>query len=290
MNYNIYFPHLHLHLSHVPKSFTVFGFEIALYGIVIAIGMISGTLLARHVAKITGQDSDQYFDFAIIGILISVIGARLYYVVFRWDLYKDHPLSIFNIREGGLAIYGGVIGAIISAYLFSKIKKIPLGLLMDTACNGLILGQIIGRYGNFFNREAFGGYTDNLFAMRLPVSMVRSSEDITNTMLQHLVTIDGASFIQVHPTFLYESCWNIAVLILLLLWRRKKVFDGEVFCLYLIGYGCGRFWIEGLRTDQLLIPSTSLPVSQVLSILLVIAGLCVVIRKRYNYSKKKKPF
>jgi phosphatidylglycerol:prolipoprotein diacylglycerol transferase len=286
MDYRIIFPHLHLYLRHVPKSIHVFGFEIALYGIVIATGMVLATLLVMAVARRTGQTPDDYLNLAILGIIISVICARLYYVAFSWDLYKDHPLSILNIRQGGLAIYGGVIGAVFSAWLYARIKKLNMRLVFDTAVLGLVLGQIIGRWGNFFNREAFGGYTDGLLAMRLPVSAVRAS-DISSALAEHMLTIDGIQYIQVHPTFLYESLWNLALLILLLLWTRHKKFNGEVFCLYLVGYGIGRAWIEGLRTDQLLIPGTSLAVSQVLSVILAALGVLLLLIGRRVHRRQK---
>lgn len=286
MDYRIIFPHLHLYLRHVPKSIHVFGFEIALYGIVIATGMVLATLLVMAVARRTGQTPDDYLNLAILGIIISVICARLYYVAFSWDLYKDHPLSILNIRQGGLAIYGGVIGAVFSAWLYARIKKLNMRLVFDTAVLGLVLGQIIGRWGNFFNREAFGGYTDGLLAMRLPVSAVRAS-DISSALAEHQMTIDGIQYIQVHPTFLYESLWNLALLILLLIWTRHKKFNGEVFCLYLVGYGIGRAWIEGLRTDQLLIPGTSLAVSQVLSVILAALGVLLLLIGRRVHRRQK---
>ena len=276
MNYNINFPHLHIYLDHVGKSIDIFGFSIAYYGIVIAIGMVLGTLLARAVAKRTGQDPDMYVSFAIMAIIISVICARLYYVVFSWDLYKDNLISILNIRQGGLAIYGGVIGGIISAIIFAAIKKVRLGTLLDTACLGLLVGQILGRWGNFFNREAFGGYTDSLFAMQLPVDAVRSV-DITNELASHMQVVDGISYIQVHPTFLYECVWNIVVLIILLARTKHKRFEGAIFFGYLVGYGLGRAWIEGLRTDQLLIPGTQFAVSQLLSIGLVVFGIIAIV-------------
>ena len=156
--------------------------------------------------------------------------------------------------------------------------------MTDTAGLGLILGQIIGRWGNFFNREAFGEYTDNLLAMRLPLDAVRSS-DVTELMREHMEVIDGISYIQVHPTFLYESLWNLAVLVGLLLWRKHKKFQGEIFLLYLFGYGVGRFWIEGLRTDQLLIPGMKLPVSQVLAVVLVVVSTFTIVLLRKKVRK-----
>ena len=153
MDYNINFPHLHIYLEHVGKNVMIGNFSIAYYGMIIALGMLAGIGIACLAAKKTGQNPDTYFDLAIVAIICSVIGARLYYVIFRWDLYKDDLLSVFNIRQGGLAIYGGVIAAIITTFIFAKVKKIKFGLLCDTAGLGLVLGQIIGRWGNFFNRS-----------------------------------------------------------------------------------------------------------------------------------------
>lgn len=269
MDYNINFPNFHIYLDHVGKQINIGNFSIAYYGCVIALGMLLGIGIACWMAKRTDQDPDLYFDLAIIAIITSLVGARIYYVVFRWELYKDDLLSILNIRQGGLAIYGAVIAAILTVFIFSKIKGVSFGLLCDTAGLGLVLGQIVGRWGNFFNREAFGGYCDNLFAMQLPLSAVRGS-DVTEELLQHTVIIDGITYIQVHPTFLYESLWNCAVLLLMLLFFRHKKFDGEVFLLYLFGYGAGRFWIEGLRTDQLLLPIINYPVSRALAAVLVV--------------------
>ena len=276
MDMQIYFPHLGIYLEHVGKTLTVFGFDIAYYGIVIVTGMLIGVAIAMHEAKRTGQNPDQYIDLAMIGIAAGIVGARIYYVVFAWDSYKDDLLSIFNIRQGGLAIYGGIIGACIAVAIYCRVKKLHFFQVMDTASMSIVFGQIMGRWGNFFNREAFGGYTDNLFAMQLPVSAVRQNE-ITQEMWDHLVTIDGIDFIQVHPTFLYESLWNLCWLIFLILLRKHKRFDGQIGALYIIGYGLGRVWIEGLRTDQLLIGHTGIAVSQVLSAVLIAAGIIVYI-------------
>lgn len=287
MDWSIRFPHLGIYLEYVGKNFTVFGISIAYYGVIIAVGMLAGILLATYEAKRTGQNPDDYFDLAIIAIICSVIGARLYYVIFSWDLYKDNLWSILNLRQGGLAIYGGVIAAIITAVVFAKVKGLSFPRLADTAGLGLILGQIIGRWGNFFNREAFGGYTDGLLAMQLPVSAVRDS-DISKELAEHIVETGGVSYIQVHPTFLYESLWNLVLLVILLLIRKRKKFEGEIFLLYLAGYGIGRAWIEGLRTDQLLIPGTSVAVSQVLAVVLaVVSVMMLIILRKKAVSRKQ---
>ncbi len=279
MSTAIYFPHLGIHLEHVGKSISVFGIEIAYYGIIIGCGMFIGLLIALAEAKRTGQNQEDYLDFAIIAIIFSIIGARLYYVIFSWDVYKEDLLSIFNVREGGLAIYGGVITAIITTFVFARVKKLSALLMLDTACLGLVAGQMIGRWGNFFNREAFGDYTDGILAMQVPLNAARAS-DITTKMREHIVEIGGVDFIQVHPTFLYESLWCLLVLVLLLAYRRRKAFDGEIVLLYLFGYGIGRVWIEGLRTDQLKLPVTGWPVSQVLAGIVVILVPVFIIRKR----------
>ena len=281
MHRTIDFPNLGIHLKSVGDHITVFGFDIAYYGIVI----LAGLMMAVMEAKRTHQNVEDYYDLAIYGVIFSIIGARAYYVIFSWDMYKDDIKSIINIREGGLAIYGGVITAIVVVFIFAKIKGLSPFLLFDIGGFGLITGQMIGRWGNFFNREAFGEYTNGLFAMRLPVDAVRSS-DITDLMRKHMETVDGVSYIQVSPTYLYESMWCLALLILLLLYRRHKKFQGEVFLMYLLGYGAGRAWIEGLRTDQLWIPGTEIPVSQVLAGTIVVVSFVLIVYNRIKIKKK----
>ena len=274
-----------IHLSSVGNHITVFGFDIAYYGMIIGAGILAGIFMAVYEAKRTGQKEEDYYDLSICAVIISIIGARAYYVIFSWDMYKDDLLSIFNLRQGGLAIYGGVIAAVLTVIVFAKVKKLSAAQIFDTAGLGLVLGQAIGRWGNFFNREAFGEYTDGLFAMKLPVDAVRSS-DITDLMRKHMETVDGVSYIQVSPTYLYESMWCLALLILLLLYRRHKKFQGEVFLMYLLGYGAGRVWIEGLRTDQLWIPGTEIPVSQVLAGTIVVVSFVLIVYNRIKVKKK----
>lgn len=300
---NILFPNLGIELENVGKSISVFGFEIAYYGMIIAFGMAMGYLVAHFQAKRTGQNTELYLDFALWAIILSVIGARLYYVVFAWDEFKGNPLNIFNLRTGGLAIYGGIIAGVSTAVVYSKIKKINLRLFVDTACVGLITGQIIGRWGNFFNREAFGKFYDGLFSMNLnildvssdytrPVELIASryaGKPVAYERIMEIrdktVLIDNATYIQVHPTFLYESIWNLTLLIILLIYSKHKKFDGEIFLLYIFGYGLGRFWIEGLRTDQLFLWGSPLAVSQLLSGVLAMGSAALII---YGWIKMKK--
>ena len=283
MNTTIRFPHLGLTLN-PGKSFTVFGIEIAYYGVIIALGMLAGALVAYREAKKTGQKVDDYIDFTLYTLIAAIIGARIYYVIFEWDYYSAHPLEIFNLRAGGLAIYGGVLASVLTLFIFTKVKKLKFWLMADTAVQGLIIGQIIGRWGNFFNREAFGGYTDSLFAMQLPVS---EAKGITQELIEHLVTVDGVSYVQVHPTFLYEGAWNLLLFIGICLYKRHKKFDGEIFAIYLMGYGVGRFIIEGLRTDQLVIKALGgIAASQVLSIILIVLAAAFVIYNRVQLKKR----
>ncbi len=282
MDTSIIFPNLHITLDNVEKGFYVGSFFIAFYGVIIAIGMLVGVSFILKEAKRVGFDEDQFLDICIITIVVGVIGARLYYVIFAWDYYKDNLLGIFNIRQGGLAIYGGVLAGIACVYILCRIKKLEFLKVIDVAIFGVIIGQIFGRWGNFFNREVFGQYTDGLFAMLLPLNSIRSQLDVTPEMMANLVHLNGVDYISVHPTFLYESLWNLGLLIFLLCTRKKKKFEGYCFFTYLIVYGAGRFWIEGVRTDQLKLWGTNLAVSQ------LIAAVCVVLGSALYFYKRKK--
>ena len=282
---DIAFPHLGIYLHNVPKGFDIFGFQIAFYGVIIGFGVLCGVLMAAHVARRENMDPDVIWDFAIYAIIFSIIGARLYYVVFRWEVYRDNLPEVFNLRNGGLAIYGAVIAAFLTLFVYTRVKKQSFLQMVDVCVPGLILGQAIGRWGNFMNREVFGGYTDNLVAMRLPIDAVRS-RDITESVAMHIA--EGANYIQVHPTFLYESLWNLLVLLLMLLYRKHKKFRGEIWLLYLGGYGLGRFWIEGIRTDQLYLTGTTIPVSQLLAAVCVAVAVIadIVVRVRLRVKNK----
>ena len=217
-------------------------------------------------------------------MLCSLLGARIYYVIFSWDEYKDNLLEIFKVRNGGLAIYGGVIAGFITLFVWCHFKKKKALLVGDTAINGLILGQAIGRWGNFMNREVFGDYYNGLFSMQIPIADVRDAGDITENIRAHIP--EGANYINVHPTFLYESAWNFLVLAALLLYRKHKKFDGELCLLYLGGYGIGRFLIEGIRTDTLKLGGTNIPVSQALALVMVIFSVVCDIAVRVKLRKK----
>ena len=273
---DISFVHLGISIQHMEKSFSIGGISFAYYGLIIGIGMVAGLLVAQADAKRRGQNPDIYLDFAMYVLIFSILGARIYYVIFQWDYYRNHLAEIINLRRGGLAIYGGIIAGVLTLIVFTRKRKLSFLSMADSACLGLLTGQIIGRWGNFVNCEAFGGYTDGLFAMRLKRSNVNGNM-ISQDLLDHLILENGIEYIQVHPTFLYESMWNLGVLLFLLWYRKRKKFTGEIMWLYLAGYGIGRTWIEGLRTDQLLIPGTSIAVSQALSVVLVVVSVSVIL-------------
>lgn len=276
MNMQINFPNLGIFLENVGKSFDVFGFEIAFYGCTMATGILVGYLLAAREAKRTGQNPDDYLDMLLYAVFFGLVGARLYYVIFKWDYYGKNLLQILNLRQGGLAIYGGIIASFTTIYFFAKKRNLSWLQMLDTCCHGLAAGQVIGRWGNFFNREAFGDYTNGLFAMQLPVSAVRSGE-ITEKMWEHMEVINGIEFIQVHPTFLYEGLWNLGVIAFLFWYRDRKKFEGERVLWYVVLYGIGRFWIEALRTDQLIIPGIGFPISQLLGAVLAVGGSILIV-------------
>ena len=285
MTPDIWFPNLGLEFYNLSRRvFTVFGFAIYWYAVFVIAGVMAGYVTALIEAKRTGQRQEDYMDLLFAGVVSAVIGLRLFYVAFNWDSFRDNPIRIITgFRDGGLAIYGGIIASIIAVYLFSKVRKLNVWTILDTCAPSFAIGQVIGRWGNFFNREAFGGFTDNLFAMRMvreQTTMPLSSDILANTIIYQ-----GVEYIQVHPTFLYESVWNLGVFILLTWYRPHKKFNGEVFWLYLTGYGLGRFLIEGLRTDQLLLGS--MPVSQMMAALSVISGLAAVSYFRLISSQKQ---
>lgn len=280
MNPNaIAFPNLGIYLDNVPKTIMIGNFSIAYYGIILSSGILFGFILAAYLAKDRGLSEDIVWDFAVPAIFFSIVCARIYYVATSWEKYKDDVLSIFNLRQGGIGVYGSIIGAFLTMYVFTKIKKISYFAFADTIIAGLPLGQLIGRWGNFMNREAFGGYYDGLFAMKLPIAAVRVS-DISEGIAAHIT--EGVDYILVHPTFLYESVWNLGVLIVLLCYRKKKKFEGELTLLYFLLYGVGRFFIENLRTDQLFIPGTNIPISMAVgSVSAVVSLILIFVGRRF---------
>ncbi len=272
---DIAFPHLGIYLTDLPRGIYIGSFMIAFYGMIIALGMVLGLSLANCESNRLGHPKDAVWELALPLMFFSILGARVYYVIFFWDYYKENPREILDIRGGGLAIYGGVIVGFLVTFIYCRIRKISYFAMMDCVVQGLLVGQIIGRWGNFTNREVFGGYTDNLLAMRLPLEAVRT-RDVTQELLDHMTA--GANYIQVHPTFLYEGGLNALLLLFMWLYRKHKRFDGELMLMYLGGYGLIRFFVEGIRTDQLKLWNTDIAVSQALGmVLFIFALICEVV-------------
>lgn len=286
MNMNINFPHLGIELEHVGRSISILGFHITYYGMLIGLALVAGIFITIYFAVKSRQNIEHYLDLVIGTVLWGVVGARLYYVLFSWDRYQGHFFRIFNLRQGGLAFYGALMAAVLFTVFYAKRKRENSMRLLDTATVGLIAGQIIGRFGNFFNRESFGGYTDGLFAMQLPVDAVRTA-DITEKMREHIVELEGISYIQVHPAFLYEMVWNLMILVLVLLYYKKKMFEGELFLIYIALYGIGRTWIEALRVDKLHLPFGNLPVSLIFAVVSAAVSIVLIIHFRKEVERKK---
>ncbi len=259
----------------VPRvAFNIFGKPIYWYGIIIAAAFLICVLWAMKDAPKYDLVPDTIIDLMLFAAPAAIICARLYYVIFTWSDYSDNLIDILNLRKGGLAIYGGIIGAIITAYFLARYKRIPIMKLFDFTIPYVALGQAIGRWGNFFNQEAFGTNTSLPWGMTSPTitSYLTNKAD----SIQKTVGITVNPDLPVHPTFLYESLWNIAIFAFLMWMRKRKKFSGEIFCLYFITYSIGRAIIEGLRTDSLMLGN--LRVSQFLSILLIVAfGILVIV-------------
>lgn len=272
----IIFPHLGIEIGNLPSGFNIGSFHIAFYGVLIAIGMVLAVLIAMQRAKKTNQYPDHYVDIGIISIICAIIGARLYYVMFSLDQYTSF-WQIFNIRQGGLAIYGGLIGGILATFFVCRYKKISFLRTLDTAAPGIVLAQAIGRWGNFFNKEAYGGYTDSLFAMQIKYS--EASGVVSEELVKNMVEVNGTKYIQVHPTYLYESAWCLLLFIILMLVSKLAQYNGEILLWYIGGYALERAFVEGLRTDQLRIGNT-IAVSQLLSVALLAASLTILVINR----------
>lgn len=279
MDMSIRFPNLGIELENVARSLHVFGYEITIYGILIAVGMILGISFVVLEAKRRGREPNLYLGMILAAMITGVIGARLFYVGFNWSLYHGSIQEILNIRNGGMSIYGAILGGTLGAALFCKIKKLSFWDMADTVGIGLLIAQIIGRWGDFFNRESFGEYTDCYFAMQLPLASVQTS-GVSAKMRENLQVIDGVNYIQAHPVFLYESVLCFLLLLFLLASRRKKKFQGEVFMRYLSLYGLMRCFTEWLRTDKILIPGTRISVSLIVSVFLFLFfGMEAMIRR-----------
>lgn len=266
--FHVSFPGLGINDLPVNRTaFSIGSFNVYWYGILIATGLLLAVLYAYFNAKRFDVDRDKLFDCVIVGIVTAIIGARTFYVVFKWDMFADNFWKVFDIRDGGLAIYGGIIGGLVGAFVVAKIKKIEFMPILDIAMIGFFIGQALGRWGNFFNQEAFGAQTDSLFRM-----------------ISENTIVDG-KVVAVHPCFLYESVWCALGFVLLHIVNRKfQKYHGQIFYLYLVWYGFERMIVEGLRTDSLYLPFSifgqDIRISQLISAVLFITGIVLLIINR----------
>ena len=258
----ISFPGLGIGPFTVTEGFHFFGLSIHWYGVLIALGIVLAYLYGKQKASKRNISAETILDIILYGLPSAIVGARLYYVIFSWSEFRDDILSIFRVWEGGIAIYGAIIGAFISTVVYCRVKKLSLPRILDVCAFGLLIGQIIGRWGNFINAEAYGSVTETaLFRMKLI----------------NLGTM-------VHPTFLYESLWNLLVFGCLHVYEKHQRFDGELFAFYLSSYGLGRMMIEGLRSDSLFLGP--LRISQWVAGACFVLGIVYIVVKRY-YQKQK---
>ena len=279
----ITFPNLGIEIDPSPVAFTVFGKDIYWYGIIIAAGFLLAVFYMLARAKDFGITQDDVLDMILWAVPIGVICARLYYCIFYWELYADDPISILYIWEGGLAIYGGIIGGFLFGGLACKWRKVPVLPMFDLTAMGFLVGQCCGRWGNFFNQEAFGCNTTlpwGMFSETTRAYLMGST-----VTAQSGVTIDPN--LPVHPTFLYESIWCFVGFLLLFRYIKKRKFNGDIALRYMIWYGAGRFWIEALRTDSLmLVPSIGLRASQLVAGIAVVVGVAAEIYFTHKFKDK----
>ena len=254
---NISFPGLGIDIDPV-RQFSLGPLTIHMYGIVIAFGLVLAVIYAMRRAPKFGLTEDHVLDGVLWVTPFAILCARAYYCVFSWELYADNPISVLYIWQGGIAIYGGVLGAVLGIIVFCKIKKLSLGATLDLVLLGFLIGQSIGRWGNFFNREAFGAETDSFLRMGL-------FDTTTGAVVYH------------HPTFLYESVWNALGFVVLHFLSKKREYDGQIALGYAFWYGLGRFFIEGLRTDSLYVPGTTIRVSQLLAAISCLTAAAVLV-------------
>ena len=280
--YDIAFPNLGIYIETLRNNFRIGNFTIAYYGVIIAIGMLVGFYVAVYFGKKIGVNEDTLYDIFILVVVFGIIGARAYYVLFRLDYYQIRPYEILDIRAGGLAVFGGIILGMIAIIIYCIIKKVNILTVLDATMIGVVVGQAIGRYGNFFNMEAFGGYTNNLLAMRMRTDYLDKS-NITFEQTLNAIEENGVTYIQAHPTFFYESALNIILFIILAYIVKKNYkFRGQILATYLIGYGIIRFFIESLRTDSLMF--YGFKASQIVAIICAVVGIGFYI---YNFRKLK---
>lgn len=288
MEITVRFPNLGFLFEYEDRTFSVLGFDITIYGILMAVSLLIGLGMILLCARWQKLNLNLCLGASISALVGGVIGGRLYYIAFSWSQFSGKSWKILcDIRSGGMSIYGAILGGVLVAALFCRLSRTSFWKMADIVCMGLLSGQIIGVWGNFFNREAFGEYTDSLFAVGLPMDSVQKSA-VTKLMKQHLVTFRDMDYIQVHPLFFYESLWCLFLLCVLLVYTRKKKFQGEIFMRYLAGYGLGSAGIEWLRADKFCIPGTKVSVWLPVSLgIFVIFTIISTVRRVLSKKREK---
>lgn len=280
---SVRFPELGLDIEHLTTGIELFGLHISFYGILIACAMLLGLLLTKYLAKKSGQNTELYLDFAIFAIISGIVGARATYVIRQWSYYKEVPKEIFSLSGGGLSFLGALTAAFFVAWLFCKKKKCDLRKLCDTAIIGVLLGQIVGRWGDFFNRNMLGTYSEGLLSMQVEARDVNAE-----TLLLSGQSLVGSDLLQVHPVFLYEIIGNIVLFVLLLILYRYKKFPGQVFYTYLLGYGIIRFFTEFFKVDTVYLQLASFQINaaQLVAAVLMLVGAVLLLRGVLKYRRK----
>lgn len=282
----INFPNLGLNFESVGYGISIFGIEISYYGILLAVALLAGVGMILLEAGYTGQHPEDYLELVLVAMPVSIIGARIFYVLFSWGAYKSSFVRILYFWEGGYSFYGGAIAAFVIILVYTKMRQMWTAEVLDTLTIGLVIGQAIASFGSFFNREGFGEYTEGIFAMQLPIEILRIG-DVTDKMRNHMTVVDGVRYVQVTPLFLYRVAVCVILFVGLYLYRKNKDFDGEIFLIYLAVDSASRVWMEGIRTDALLLPALHWPVSKVMAGILFVAAVVAIIYNQRMDGKGK---
>lgn len=280
----IRFPKLGWEISNLPEYINLFGLKISFYGILIACAMLFGLLLTEHLAKRTKQNKEFYLDFAIRAIVAGIIGARTGYVVVRWSEYKNMAAQMFSLRNGGLSFFGAVIAVLIVAYFYCKRKKYSITELCDTMVPGVLLGQLIGRWGDFFNRDMLGSFSDGLLSMQIDVRDV----DANLLLMEKAAVVEQNSYLQMHPVFLYEILWNLVLFAGILIYFKHRKFSGEIAYLYLFGYGLMRFLTEFIRLDVIYLGNTKVTGGMAVALIMMLCAATAYSHGMWRYLRENR--
>lgn len=272
----ILFPNIGLTFEHVKTGIPFWGFEISFFGILLGVALLLGIGVVLLEVYNTRQNLDEYLNLSIMTVIVALVGARLYYVIFSWENYRKSVFDIVLLRKGGMSFYGALLAGLCMVLIYASIHKTSAGRILDTSCVGIAAGQIVCSFCGFFSREGFGDYTEGLFAMQISLESI-SYQTVTENMRKHIELIDGERFVQVEPLFLVGFIWSIVVLMSILLYKYRKKFEGELFLIYLLIYSFGNFWLESVRADALMIQGLNWKVDQVVSGIVFLVALISIL-------------